>query len=216
MEELEKYQIIELIKLAQLVNNCRVTKKAIRDGLSLEKFMDTVRATYRTDVQFRDLELNTSASVSAVNDQRSRHRVRLSHSRGRSKSRLGSKKSDSNKTCFRCGGDYPHQGDCPAKDKKCRKCGRSGHFEKKCHPKSKIVSRIYEDEYATVPCVSGGIQKNGTRCATIIMSGIYVCCLVDSGAEVNLIEDTFRKLKIKKLSRPAKQNEGRTSQVEHQ
>ena len=51
--------------------------------------------------------------------------------------------------------------------------------------------------------VSGGRQKNGTRCATIIVSEIDVCCLVDSGAEVNLIgENTF--LKIKKLYRPAK------------
>ena len=66
-------------------------------------------------------------------------------------------------------------------------------------------SRIYDEEYATIPCVSGVRQKNGTRRATIIMSGIDVCCLVDSGAEVNLIgEDIFRKLKFKKLSRPAK------------
>ena len=130
-------------------------------------------ATERMYVQFRDLELNTSASVSAVNDQsRSRHRVRLSHSRDRSKSRHGSKKSDSKKTCFCCGGDYPHQGDCLAKDKKCRKCGRMGHFEKKCHSKSKIMSRIYDEEYGTVRCVSGGRQKNSTRWATIIMSAV--------------------------------------------
>ena len=37
------------------------------------------------------------------------------------------------------------------------------------------------------------------------MSGRDVWCLVDSGAEVNLIgENTFRKLKTMKLSRPAK------------
>ena len=66
------------------------------------------------------------------------------------------------------------------------------------------MGRIYDEEYVTVPCVSGGRQKKGTRCATIIMSGIDVCCLVDSGAGVNLIgEDTFRKLNTKKLSRPA-------------
>ena len=125
-----------------------VKKKAIRDGLSLQKFMDTARATERMDAQFRDLELNRSASVSAVNDQsRSRHLVRLSHSRYRSNSRHGSKKSGSKKTCFRCAHTkYPHQGDCPAKDKKCRKCGRIGHFEKKYHSKSKIVSRIYDEE----------------------------------------------------------------------
>ena len=98
--------------------------------------MDTAKVTERMNVQFRDLELNTSASVSPVNDQsQSRHRVRLSHSRDRSKSIHGSKQSDSKKTCFHCVVDYPHQGDCPAKDKKCRKCGTIGHFEKKCHSK---------------------------------------------------------------------------------
>ena len=64
LEDLEKNQIIELIKLAQPIDNCRVTevkKKAIRDGLSLEKWMDTDRATDRMNVQFRVLELNTSA-----------------------------------------------------------------------------------------------------------------------------------------------------------
>ena len=55
LEELEKNHIIDLIKLAQLVNNCwatEVKQKAIRDGLSLEKFMDTARATEIMDVQF--------------------------------------------------------------------------------------------------------------------------------------------------------------------
>jgi hypothetical protein len=32
------------------------------------------------------------------------------------------------KKCFACGFDYPHEGDCPAKDKKCRTCNLVGHF----------------------------------------------------------------------------------------
>ena len=32
------------------------------------------------------------------------------------------------KKCFACGFDYPHEGDCPAKDKKCRTCNFVRHF----------------------------------------------------------------------------------------
>lgn len=40
-----------------------------------------------------------------------------------------------NKTCFRCGGKYPHERNCPAEDKICNKCQRKGHFAKCCKTK---------------------------------------------------------------------------------
>jgi hypothetical protein len=35
-------------------------------------------------------------------------------------------------TCRNCGGIYPHEGQCPAKGKECRKCGKCNHFAKVC------------------------------------------------------------------------------------
>ena len=39
------------------------------------------------------------------------------------------------KTCFQCGGNYPHSRDCPAKCKKCNKCQKEVHFERHCRSK---------------------------------------------------------------------------------
>ena len=47
--------------------------------------------------------------------------------------------------CFACGRDFPHTGDCPAKDKKCLSCGELGHFaaSKYCkQPKDKRDKRV--------------------------------------------------------------------------
>ena len=41
----------------------------------------------------------------------------------------------SKKECFKCGRDWPHQGDCPALGKKCNNCGELGHFAKFCKQK---------------------------------------------------------------------------------
>ena len=41
----------------------------------------------------------------------------------------------SHKTCFQCGGNYPHSRDCQAKGKKCSKCQKEGHFERCCRSK---------------------------------------------------------------------------------
>ncbi len=34
--------------------------------------------------------------------------------------------------CFKCGNDYPHDNECPAKSRRCNKCNKLGHFAKFC------------------------------------------------------------------------------------
>ena len=40
-------------------------------------------------------------------------------------------------TCRNCGGMYPHVGNCPAKNKQCKSCGKYNHFAKVCRGKPK-------------------------------------------------------------------------------
>ena len=44
----------------------------------------------------------------------------------------GMSTSEPPKRCFRCDGIYPHQGNCPAFGKTCKKCGITGHFARCC------------------------------------------------------------------------------------
>ena len=48
----------------------------------------------------------------------------------------GNHSASQNKTCFRCGGKYPHEKACPAESKTCNKCHKKGHFAKCCRSKS--------------------------------------------------------------------------------
>ncbi len=42
------------------------------------------------------------------------------------------------KSCWFCGGNYPHTSTCPAKGKTCNLCKKIGHFEKVCHSKKSV------------------------------------------------------------------------------
>ena len=43
------------------------------------------------------------------------------------------------KTCRNCGGSYPHAGNCPAKNKQCKKCRKFNHFAKVCRRKPQQI-----------------------------------------------------------------------------
>jgi hypothetical protein len=50
------------------------------------------------------------------------------------------KKSIGSRKCFRCGGPYPHEKDCPASKANCNYCNQPGHFEKCCKTKRRKQS----------------------------------------------------------------------------
>ena len=77
IDKLNKPEIIDLITLAHLVNNCvdkQVKHKAIRDDLSLQDFMKTARASERAIHQMKDLQ--GQASVNKVCRNRGRDGAR--------------------------------------------------------------------------------------------------------------------------------------------
>ena len=53
------------------------------------------------------------------------------------------KASGREKKCFCCGGAYPHDSECPAKDKVCNKCKKIGHYGKCCKG-NKNVSKVHD------------------------------------------------------------------------
>ena len=51
---------------------------------------------------------------------------------------------NSHKSCWFCGGSYPHTGKCPAEGKTCRHCKKTGHFEQVCHSKQGRNNRTHK------------------------------------------------------------------------
>jgi hypothetical protein len=49
----------------------------------------------------------------------------------------GQQKPRSDKKCYGCGYEYPHEKECPAKGKKCNSCKQIVHFERCCKDKSR-------------------------------------------------------------------------------
>ena len=48
--------------------------------------------------------------------------------------------------CFSCGRSYPHSGRCPAADKQCNKCKKTGHFSKCCKANLAHVNHIKDTD----------------------------------------------------------------------
>ena len=196
IDKLNKEEIIDLITLAHLVNNCsdkQVKHKAIRDDLSLENFMRAARASERAIHQMKDLQGQTQ--INKVGRSRSQRPQRFESSESRpGKQRRRSKSSRREKTCYRCGGVFPHKGDCPAKDKTCEKCKKIGHFAKVCHTKRRgnvnaatNDDEQFDEEYCVVPAVISAVQNKKTKSTCVVMFGNNVEMLIDSGSEINTI-----------------------------
>ena len=46
------------------------------------------------------------------------------------------------KSCFNCRGEYPHKSTCPAKNKRCNKCGKMNHFARQCRNDGRHTNKI--------------------------------------------------------------------------
>jgi hypothetical protein len=211
-EKLTKNEIIDLITLAHMVNHCtnkQVKHKAIRDDLNLTKFLATARAAERAEHQLKEME-GVAESVNKISKDRGRQPEKGNkpqRRRSKSKSRFRSKSPhpNRNKTCFRCGGDFPHEGDCPAKEAQCLRCTKTGHFAKVCHTKlnkdkvSSVQETSGDDDYTVVPSVFAVRSKTNSRTkwSSIKLFNTNVEVMIDSGSEINIIdESTFSELPI--------------------
>ena len=54
------------------------------------------------------------------------------------------------KTCYRCGGEFPHANKCPALGKTCSSCGKTDHFSRVCRstPQQKMGRNQREGSYS--------------------------------------------------------------------
>ena len=119
------------------------------------------------------------------------------------------------KHCFNCGKHWPHQGGqrkCPAFGKQCTRSGKRNHFAKCCKNKQEIKlaqggeqitdtssDSSDEDSMCTLQEVNPVGQSDNRPLKTVLISGIDITVLPDSGATVNAMDEaTFKKYGLEK------------------
>ena len=123
--------------------------------------------------------------------------------------------TNSNRRCFSCGYDYPHKGECPAKERKCKVCNEKCHFsvskfcKKRINTIEKHKEQNSEDEEDNFSDNGRLMDEHGTHeyLFTINSSDTRPFCkinirnnsvriLIDSGAGSNIInEKTFNQMR---------------------
>lgn len=190
-------------------SSTRLRRRALREDLLLKDLLDYGRALEVSEKQARGIEdrEESSSSHETVKKIQSKPETADSTRRGPKKTTKPQRRHEKvDKTCYRCGGSFPHPDSCPAKDKTCRKCQKVGHYARVCKSKeSKKVNVVeptrhestdeeYVYNFSVLPIAT---NKPNTE---VMIGETSVKCLIDSGAGVNIIDlKTFNTMRSVKL-----------------
>lgn len=128
----------------------------------------------------------------------------------------------SKNTCYKCGLEYPHTKECPAKNKQCHNCGKFNNFAKMCkntktsqndRPKTSTNKNTYKAKNSkTVKKVDHEtsdseeveynfeVKSRSKKCKYITcdVKGNDINFLIDTGSTVNIIDEiTYSAMKNK-------------------
>ena len=141
---------------------------------------------------------DTVGELEAVNKNKPKKENRQSRLRNRRDTQsqnpcYGNKQGKSRK-CGNCGGYAPHKNPCPARGKICKACGKIGHFAHVCRSKPRTVASVEtgqtsDEEYEYVYTIDHQENKKPPICQLQI-NGKTVKMMIDSGASVNLLDET--------------------------
>ena len=100
-----------------------------------------------------------------------------------------------NNKCQKCSYNHPKE-KCPARDKKCLKCKKNGHFASCC--KSKKVDAMEEEDVEIVRSDSVRYVRSLSWFKDLNIDGQFIKFKLDSGAQINTInEGLYMKFKQK-------------------
>ncbi|UYV66641.1 K02A2.6-like, partial [Cordylochernes scorpioides] len=203
-EEMIRDRIVVGVKNLQLSE-----KLQLEPNLTLER---AIQAACQTECVKQQQTIIRSTTTQAANvDQVYEKRLPPSRFNSTFGKRDASKKSKFQKWskpeksgCIRCGASkfHPYK-DCPAKEVKCHKCKKVGHFAEVCY--NKTVGQVTQgDDYH----FAGNIYENGQNSndwkVYVKVDEIKILFKMDTGADVNIIpqEIYFENFAHKKLCKP--------------
>lgn len=192
---------------SQIIQKClskRLRRKALKTpGMTLDQLLTEARGNESSDIQASGIEKDANDEVNRL-------------CRKIEKSKL-----DRVKKCFNCNGEYPHEGQCPAKHRKCHKCNRFGHYAMCCKSgdqknfkktqkqktkKKKSVRKLESEECESEISDSDSDFSysintiNSEKCpvVNVRMNNHDHSVLVDTGSSVNIVNvETANKLPVK-------------------
>ena len=180
----------------------RVRKKLLQDQLALVEALKYARGLESADQHATKVESQVPNDVTVKQEV---DKITVDRSR--------------EKSCFNCGKHWPHQGGprkCPVFGKQCTRCGRRNHFAKWCKSKQEVkatrdLAQVGEQKFDVLSdssdeestCMLQEVNPMGPSdnrpLKTVLIGGIGVTVLPDSGATVIAMDETtFKKYGLDK------------------
>lgn len=214
--------------LSQVIQHCKSTrfrKRALREpDKSLAEILEIGRSLELIDQQAAKMERET---VNKIGTDRSNKRSTATGPFKTATSNTQSQHADTHapssrnqsKMCINCGGEYPHQHDCPARGKICNYCKKPNHFKNMCFKLKKrnefVRNLEKQDKSNSAKCEESDSESSGdeylyglneqneqqneehfvsvvgkqTPKVTIKVNNIDCELMIDTGATVNILDE---------------------------
>lgn len=211
-------------QIIQCCSSSRLRRKALKTPkITLTNLLDEARSLEISEVQAQGIE---STAINAVQSPKYRDK-RVSTRVGERNGSTTVVKRD-NKQCFRCGGQWPHNGTCPARNRKCVRCQRYGHFADFCdnfkksqvkpkygEPNRNRVNQVdtdqqlesetssnSDDEYTFTVTNDSSVNSVNSRPELLVtINGKKQKMLIDSGSTANIVNENIAKILDVKVSK---------------
>ena len=190
--------LAEIMELSRTTEAVQAQASSIQDGCTKSESI----AMVRNKSNFRQ-KSDSVGNGSSFNNVKSRNEHVNTNSGNfnsfRHKREVSKPMFQSRNKCFNCGNDFPHPNKCPAADKKCNRCKKTGHFGKCCNEKKLSVRTLTRGEEKSESeeerrylFAQTGKDKGPTTMVKIDKTRVAV--LIDSGAHDDVIDqDTYEK-----------------------
>ncbi|XP_044180982.1 uncharacterized protein K02A2.6-like [Acropora millepora] len=177
-------------------SSSRLRCRALRENMNLKAILDYARGLEMAERHAQGIEdKNKVCKVKAKPAQASNTRNNDNLS------------TSVKKKCYRCGGDFPHQGrPCPALHVSCRNCRKIGHFAKVCRstpagPKVNATNEKESDESSDEEYAYGvtinSVKSKKYPTSKVTIRNKTVEFLIDSGAGVNIMDsETYNNINL--------------------
>ncbi|XP_072018807.1 uncharacterized protein [Amphiura filiformis] len=201
----------------QILRGCKsagLRRKALRDSLSLTQIIEKKKARELADTQATEMEKSTStqsqvnyaghkkkpgsgmASGSNSGKKRSymqqRYRKNTAHNPGTDAKAKSAGKSGAQKSCFHCGGSWPHPRgtQCPASGKRCNSCKKLNHFARCCNQSGQVNMNVVEPNLSSDDDYVFGLNNKDLPSVEVMFGSQQCTAYIDSCAGVNVMSPT--------------------------